>query len=370
MRIAVFNAGSGTIKAALVEVSDAGPTVLRRSQHATPDARDRTDHLRAAFDEIGALDGPVGAAGHRVVHGGRRLTRPVRIDDAVESEIEALAPIAPQHNPPALEGIRLARRLLPDRPNVAVFDTGFPADRSAVSKQYALPSELAETSGLIRYGFHGIAHASLLNSLARAELRPEEELDAVTLQLGGGCSACAIQAGRSVETSMGFSPVEGLMMATRSGDVDPSVVLELVAAGRTVEEVREILTHRSGLRGLAGEADMREVRAAAEAGDPRAELALSLFVRRIVATVGAYWTLLGGHGSLVFGGGIGTNSPVVRQRVADGLGAWDVRLDPERNAAGRPGPVHAAGSRPVYVFETDEERLIARDVHRLVAGEA
>jgi acetate kinase len=189
----------------------------------------------------------------------------------------------------------------------------------------------------------------------------------VTLQLGAGCSACAVDGGRSIETSMGFSPLEGLVMATRSGDIDPAVVLELLDRGRTATEVRALLSRGSGLEGLAGNADLRRVLAAEAEGDERARVAVGLFVRRIVMRVGAYLTLLGGRGSLTFGGGIGTHSAEIRQRVADGLVAWNVALDPERNReAGVRGPIGRPGSRPVYVFETDEERLIAVETRALL----
>jgi acetate kinase len=251
---------------------------------------------------------------------------------------------------------------------VAVFDTAFHAGRAPESMRYALPWELSDRLGLLRYGFHGIAHASLVESLAEACGCAMEAVTAVTLQLGAGCSACAVARGRSVETSMGFSPLEGLVMASRAGNVDATVVLELQRQGSTPEEVRDLLTRRSGLRGLAGDEDLRRVLAAGADGDERARVAVALFVRRIVATVGAYWTLLDGDGALVFGGGIGTGSAEIRRRVCDGLGAWGVALDAERNAGGA-GRISPAGSRPVFVFETDEEQLLARSASRVLGSE-
>jgi acetate kinase len=193
-------------------------------------------------------------------------------------------------------------------------------------------------------------------------------MTAVTLRLGAGCSAGAIERGRSVETSMGFSPLEGLAMATRSGDVDPVVVFELLRRGESPEAVEHMLTRESGMLGLSGQADMRALLAAEESGDERAHVAVSLFVRRIVMTTGAYLTLLGGEGALVFGGGIGARSPEIRRRVAEGLAAWGISLDPARNASGGLGPLGSPGSRPVYAFETDEERRIARIVSDLLGG--
>lgn len=369
MRIAILNAGSATVKAALAEVDGDGARVLQRSRRTVSPDGEGSSAFSAALEEAGALAGPVDAVAHRVVHGGRDFTDPVRIDAAVERAIEKLTTLAPLHNPRALEGIRVAQRLMPERPMVAVFDTSFHARRAPESMRYALPWELSDALGLLRYGFHGVAHASLVESLAQERGCTPEAITAITLQLGAGCSACAVADGRSVETSMGFSPLEGLVMATRVGDVDPTVVLELQRDGRGLEEVRDLLTRRSGLRGLAGEEDLRRILTAEAAGDERARVAVALFVRRIVACVGAYWTLLAGEGSLVFGGGIGTGSAEIRQRVAEGLGAWNVALDVERNASGRAGRISTPGSRDVFVFETDEERLLARSAYAVLTAD-
>jgi acetate kinase len=359
MRVAVLNAGSATVKAALVEVDSGAARVLGRGSEEFAEDGERAAAFRAALAAAGALEGGVEAIGHRVVHGGRTFSAPARVDAEVERVIDDLARLAPQHNPPALEGIRIARELFPERPSVAVFDTAFHAERAPESQRYALPWELSDSLGLARFGFHGIAHASLVESLAEAEGRRAGEVAAVTLQLGAGCSACAVDAGRSVETSMGFSPLEGLPMATRSGDVDPSVVLELVDRGRSPGAIRDLLTRQSGLKGLCGDADLRNVLAAEAAGSERAR----------VATVGAYLTLLGGRGAVVFGGGIGTHSADIRRRVAGGLATWNVALDPRRNDDPHArGIVSARGARPVYVFETDEERLIARNAYDLLQG--
>jgi acetate kinase len=368
MRIAVVNAGSATVKAALAEVDDDGARVLERARCTLSAEQKLSGAFEVALAETGALAGAVDGIAHRVVHGGREFTEPVRIDSRVEHAIEKLGALAPLHNPPALEGIRIARQLLPGKPMVAVFDTAFHAGRAPESMRYALPWELADSLDLLRYGFHGIAHASLVESLAEAQDCSAEAVAAVTLQLGAGCSACAVANGRSVETTMGFSPLEGLVMATRAGDVDATVVLELQRHGRDLEEVRDLLTRRSGLLGLAGAQDLRHVLAAEAEGDERARVAVDLFVRRIVASVGAYWTLLGGEGALVFGGGIGTHSAEIRRRVAQKLGAWNVRLDPDRNAGSPIGRISADASRPVFVFETDEERLLARSAYAVLTG--
>lgn len=227
---------------------------------------------------------------------------------------------------------------------------------------YALPREWHERFGFRRYGFHGIAHASLAQSYAEAGSLRMEDVSAVTLQLGAGCSACAIRNGRSIETSMGYTPLEGLVMSTRSGNIDPAIVLELVRAGMRVDEIDEQLNRRSGLLGLAGTGDMREVLAADIRGEKDARLALKLFIHRLVMTIGGYLTLLGGEGAIVFGGGIGENAPDVRAGIAQGLKAWNVALDPAQNLANRPGRISREQSRPVYVFETREEAMIANQI--------
>jgi len=369
VRVAVLNAGSTSVKAARLDVDGAGAALRWRDARTVEDGAGAGPAFEALLDALGSEGGPVEAVGHRVVHGGTRFARPVRVDAEVEAAIEALSPLAPQHNPPALSGIRAARRRFPDVPAVAVFDTAFHAGRAPESCRDALPWDLADALGLYRYGFHGIAHASLAASLASAQGIPPEDTWAVTLQLGGGGSACAIADGRSVETSMGFSPLGGLPMATRSGDLDPGTLLELLRQGHDAAGLRELLGRRSGWLGLAGSADLRAVLRAEAAGDERARVAVALFVRRVAATVGAYLTLLGGRGALVFGGGMGAGSAEVRRRVVAGLAAWELDLDPERNEAGGPGRITRDGSpRAAWVFETDEETPIARAVHGLLSG--
>ena len=361
-RIAVLNAGTATLKAAVLDVEAAGGAAeVYREEHDWSAAAPAAAVVDAA---LRGIDAPFAAIGHRVVHGGAALDRTVRIDARVEDAIEALVPLAPLHNARALEVVRAARAAFPEVPAFAAFDTAFHAGRAAESMCYALPRELVEAFDLRRYGFHGIAHASLLQALARALARPAAELSAVTLQLGSGCSACAIENGRSVETSMGYTPLEGLVMASRSGDIDPAIVLRLARAGYALDDIEEQLTRHSGLAALAGTADMRAILAAEARGDPGAALALRVFVRRIVSTVGAYFTLLHGRGALVFGGGIGTHAAEIRRRVAAGLAAWNVALDPERNAANAPGRISAAGSRDVLVARTDEESIVAQEVAR------
>jgi acetate kinase len=362
-RIVVANAGAATFKLAEFDVRAKDAVEKQRLSLSWNEVADFENAIDAALD---ALNEPPDAFGHRIVHGGRRFQQPVRIDDNVENALAELAPLAPLHSGPALLAIRRARQRFPEVPAVAVFDTAFHADRPAASLHYALPSDIAEKFEIRRYGFHGIAHSALIRALADEQGIEQAEATAVTLQLGAGCSACAIDAGRSIETSMGFTPLEGLVMVTRSGDIDPAIVFSLLRAGWEPDAIEDLLTRQSGLAGLSGLPDVRDIVAAAASGNPRAKLAIDIFVHRIVCTVGAYLTLLQGRGALVFGGGIGTNSADIRARVARGLAVWDVHLDSERNRSGTQGRIATSDSRPVYVFPTDEERVIARIAARLI----
>ncbi len=362
-RVAVVNAGSSTLKLASLEAG--GGELRRLAQMELQWRREGPDGIAEVLAEGLERLGPApDGFGHRVVHGGADLVAPTVVTDPVEATLADLIPLAPLHNAPAVAALREVRRLHPEVPSVAVFDTAFHADRPAVSTRYPLPPELVGALKLKRYGFHGIAHESLVEALAEAEAVPVERVNAVTLQLGAGCSACAVAAGRSLETSMGYTPLEGLVMATRCGSLDPAIVLRLLDAGYAADQIELQLTRRSGLTGLCGEGDMRRILTAAADGDADAELALALFCHRIVLTVGGYFTLLGGEGALAFGGGIGSRSPEVRERVARGLVAWNVVLDLEVNRRNAPGRISAAGSRPVYALRTDEERVIGRAVVR------
>lgn len=369
-RVAVLNVGSGTVKSALVEVrrgsrgAEARP--LERRTVYWDDHPDRASALRAGMEPFDGAT--IDAIAHRVVHGGGEYRAPVLLDDEVECAIARAARLAPLHDPPALEGIRLGREILPDVPAVVAFDTGFHASRGESSLTTALQRDVAEEYGLRRYGFHGIAHEVLVETLAEHRGVGASSIDAVTLQLGGGCSACAVRAGRSIETSMGVTPLSGLVMSTRPGEVDAGAVLQLVREGRSVEEVEDMLNRRSGMQGICGMSDLRDILPAEAAGDARAALALDVFVRRIVQMVGAYWTLLEGRGALVLGGGVGANSAEIRARVCAGLRAWGVELDEDANHRGAPGLVSRDGAREVYSFETDEESWIARAAVEVLQG--
>ncbi len=364
MRVVVINAGSSTLKAALIDVETTHTHVdSRASFELGPDTDLKSAFSALVDDLLRETSDPPDAIGHRVVHGGREFSSPTRIVPSIEQTIESLACWAPLHNPVALEGIRVARERFTNKPQIAVFDTAFHADRSVASLRYPLPWELCDSNKLYRYGFHGIAHASLLQSLIEAQGQPAT---AVTLQLGAGCSICAIEDGHSVETSMGFSPLGGLPMATRCGDLDPGVVLQLFREGYSVDELDEIFNRRSGIFGLCGASGMREALELEADGNERAATATAIFVRAVVGLIGAYLTLLRGRGALVFGGGIGTGSAEIRRRIADGLSAWNVELDPRFNDSDPRGRISSPDRRPVYVFETDEESLIAENVYDLL----
>ncbi|HEX6885206.1 MAG TPA: acetate kinase [Planctomycetota bacterium] len=334
--------------------------------HWVVSAESGIDSVRSVSD--------VHAVGHRVVHGGEHFSASVRIDAAVLAAIEECIELAPLHNPANLKGIRAARALLGEGvPDVAVFDTAFHASLPEVAYLYGIPYSYYRRFKLRRYGFHGTSHRYVTYRYARLCGIPEERANLVTLHLGNGCSACAVRGGRSLDTSMGFTPLEGLLMGTRSGDVDPSVLEFLCAKeGLSPHEVLAVLNRQSGLLGVSGlTADMRDLLAEeAEHQDRRAHLAIELFCQRVKKYVGAYLAELGGAEAVVFAGGIGENAPSVRARICAGLEWLGLELDEARNAAlvgGRAGPITRDGSRlAAWVVPTDEELLIARDTVRVV----
>lgn len=335
-RVLVVNAGSTSLKLSLV-----GPD-------------DRVEPL-AALEE--APDG-VGAVGHRVVHGGPAFREPVLLDAASERRLAELAELAPLHNAAALDGIRRARAALPDRPHVAVFDTAFHAGMPPEAAAYALPRRLREEHGVRRYGFHGLAVQSV------AERVPDARL--VVCHLGGGASVTAVRNGRSVDTSMGFTPLEGVPMATRSGTVDPGAILHLLRTGITVDELDHELEHASGLLGLSGlSGDVRELEAS---DDPAAAAALAHYAYRIATTVGAMTVALGGLDALAFSGGVGEHSAHVRAAVCAHLAFLGVAVDDARNrAAAGEREISLHGARPrVVVVPAREELVIAHAVRHLV----
>ncbi len=329
----------------------------------------------SGIDELRSM-ADIQAVGHRVVHGGERFQSSVRIDAEVLAGIEECIELAPLHNPANLKGIRAARALLGEGvPDVAVFDTAFHATLPEVAYLYGLPYQYYRRFKLRRYGFHGTSHRYVAYRYRMLRGIPREQVNIVTLHLGNGCSACAIRGGRSVDTSMGFTPLEGLLMGTRSGDVDPSVIEYLSEReGISLQDVLAMLNRQSGLLGVSGlTADMRDLLAEeAEHGDRRARLAVDLFCLRVRKYIGAYLAALGGAEAVVFAGGIGENAPEVRARICAGLEWLGLELYPARNArlaAGQAGPISSDGARlAAWVIPTDEELMIARDTVRVVTA--
>ncbi|WP_449278245.1 acetate/propionate family kinase [Leucobacter sp. GX24907] len=322
----------------------------------------------APFDELGIV-----AVGHRVVQGGDRFVAPTLIDDEVEAEILDLSRLAPLHNPGHYQAIVAARQAFPTAPHVAVFDTAFHQTMPPVAYTYAIDRETAAVHGIRRYGFHGTSFQVVSRRAAELLDRPLAELKQVVLHLGNGASVCAIDGGTSVDTSMGLTPLEGLMMGTRSGDIDPGALLHLLRSGFDVDQLDDLLNRRSGLLGLAGSLDQRDVRASAEAGDEAAELALDVYAHRIRHYLGAYLLELGGADAIVFTAGIGENVPALRAAVCAELEWFGVRIDPDRNAvqhAAAPARIISSeDSRvAVLVIPTDEEAEIARQTLELVAA--
>jgi len=330
---------------------------------------DHTAGFRVMLDAFAAEgpsleENPLEAVGHRVVHGGKRFFEPTIVTPLVEINIEDLSELAPLHNPANLEGIRAAKKAFPDVPHVAIFDTAFHQTMAPPAYTYAIDAEVAERHRVRRYGFHGTSHKYVSEAAAAFLGRPLGELRQIVLHLGNGASACAVDGGRSVETSMGMTPLEGLVMGTRSGDLDPAVLIHLARRAQlSTDDLDELLNRRSGLLGLSGRSDMRDVRQAANAGDEPARLALEVTVHRLKHYLGAYVALLGGLDVLTFTAGIGENDTALRADVLSGLEVLGIRLDPERNAStSREARVISTDDSPVTVLvvPTNEELEIAR----------
>lgn len=310
------------------------------------------------------------AVGHRVVHGGEAFFESTLVTPEVERTIQEFFSLAPLHNPPNLAGIRAAERFFPDVPHVAVFDTAFHQSMPEHAFMYALPYALYAEERIRRYGFHGTSHRFVAGRAAQL-LGKSEGFTGVTCHLGNGCSLAAVRRGESVDTSMGLTPLEGVPMGTRSGDIDPAIIFHLAERrGMSLADINQVLQRRSGLLGLSGVSnDLREVQRAAAAGDRRAELAQAVYAYRIRKYIGAYLAALGGADAVVFTGGVGENGADMRRRIVEGLEGLGMRFDPERNAAciGCEGVISAAGSPiQLLVIPTNEELLIARDTYAMV----
>ncbi|WP_433551394.1 acetate/propionate family kinase [Micromonospora zamorensis] len=367
-RVLVLNCGSSSVKWRRYDgdqVLDHG-TVERVGEPGGGPA----DHASAVRQILDGLDlTGLTAVGHRVVHGGRKFSAPVLVDDAVLAAIKDLVPLAPLHNPANLAGIEVARAALPDIPQVAVFDTAFHHTLPEAAATYAIDREVAERYGIRRYGFHGTSHAYVSRRTAELLGRPYEQLNTITLHLGNGASACAVANGRSVATSMGMSPLEGLVMGTRSGDLDPTVIFHLRReGGLSVDEIDDLLNHRSGLLGLTGVNDMREVLQRRAAGDRAAELAFDVYCRRITGYVGAYYALLGHVDAITFTAGVGEHAAPVRAAALAGLDRLGIAVDDARNDGEGDRVISPDGADvSVCVIRTDEEREIARQARDVVA---
>jgi acetate kinase len=316
-RVLVVNAGSSSLKHALVDAAT-DELLAHGEERWEPDASAgrHADALRAALADAG---GRAEAVGHRVVHGGPDFSGPVRVDDETRAAIAALAPLAPLHTRAALEGIDAVAAALPALPQVACFDTAFHRTLPPEASTYALPRDWTQRFGLRRYGFHGL-NVEWCHERANALLGAERSRRLVVCHLGSGCSVSAVLNGRSVDTTMGFTPLDGVPMATRSGSIDPGLLLYLLAEGIGAEELGDALNHRSGLLGIAGMSGVRELQRAAGAGDERAQLALGVFVRGVSGAVAAMTTALGGLDALVFSGGAGERAAPLRAAICDRLG--------------------------------------------------
>ena len=363
MRVLVVNAGSSSLK---LRVLDADDSALTSSD--LPAVQGQADLAAIAEAVRGA--GVIDAVGHRIVHGGAMFTGPVRIDRGVQTQLRELTDLAPLHQPGSLAALDAVSGLLPELPAVACFDTAFHAHMPAAAATYAVPAEWRERWGVRRYGFHGLSHAYAGRRAAEMLGRPQDGLRVVTCHLGAGASLCAVRDGRSVDTTMGFTPLEGLVMATRSGTVDPGLVLWLQQTAELgADDVADALEHRSGLQALAGTADMRQVVAAATTGDRGAGLALEVYVHRLRAGVASMAAAMGGMDALAFTGGVGEHAPTVRMLAAEGLGFLGVKVDAVANEASRDRDrdLSAAGARTrTLVLKAREDLEIAREVRRVL----
>jgi acetate kinase len=365
-RVLVVNAGSSTLKLSVVEADG------RATGAKTLETVAGSLAPQVVADEIAGL-GPVDAVGHRVVHGGEAYQRAIVVDDAVLSRLRGLTSLAPIHQPRSLAALEAVRAALPTLPHVACFDTAFHATLPPAASTYAIPREWREKWPLRRFGFHGLSHEYAARRAAELLGRPETELRTVTAHLGAGASLAAVAGGRSVDTTMGFTPLEGLVMATRSGTVDPGLVLWVQAeGGLSAHETQDGLEHDSGLVGLADTADMRGVLSRAASGDLDATLALDVYVHRVRAGIAAMAASLGGIDALAFTAGVGEHAPEVRRRAVDGLGFLGVALDPAKNqAADGDAIVGITGGEVGIVVVTAREDLeIARQVRAALEARA
>ncbi|MYU53971.1 MULTISPECIES: acetate kinase [Streptomyces] len=395
-RVLVLNSGSSSVKYQLLDMTDGTRLALglverigeetsrlshtplvsggAKREHEGPIA-DHEAALKAVATELAAdglgLDSPeLAAIGHRVVHGGLKFTVPTVIDDAVLAEIERLVPVAPLHNPANITGIRTAQALRPDLPQVAVFDTAFHTTMPEYAARYAIDVATADAHRIRRYGFHGTSHAYVSRQTAALLGKDPAETNVIVLHLGNGASASAVAGGRCMDTSMGLTPLEGLVMGTRSGDIDPAVTFHLKrVAGMSADEIDVLLNKKSGLLGLCGDNDMREIRRRIEEGDERAQLAFDIYIHRLKKYIGAYTAVLGHVDAVAFTAGVGENAAPVREAAIAGLEELGLAVDAGLNAVLSDAPrlISPEYSRvAVAVVPTDEELEIAQQTYALV----
>jgi acetate kinase len=377
--VLVLNCGSSSLKYAVVE-PDSGRQLADGIVERIGDDGGPADHeaaLRTAFValaeagcDLEALD--LVAVGHRVVHGGPDLYRPTIVDDALIATLEEVSPLAPLHNPPALLGIEVARKVLPQVPHVVVFDTAYFHDLPAAAATYAIDRDLAAQWHIRRYGFHGTSHQYVSEQAAEFLHAPLESLSQIVLHLGNGASASAIVGGRPIDTSMGLTPMEGLVMGTRSGDLDPGIITYLWrTAGMSVEDIESMLNRNSGVSGLSGEIDFRVLHQRIDAGDEAAQLAYEVYIHRLRKYIGAYMALLGNTDVITFTAGVGENDAAVRRDALIGLAPLGIELDEHLNTSPARGPRRITVDMSpvtVLVIPTDEEFAIARACAAAVSG--
>ena len=399
MKILVVPAGSSSLKFTLFNMENGENAVLASGQverigsdtpnliYKRPDGFKSeevikiTNHGEALSEirrklldpQVGVLKNlsEVAAIGHRVLHGGEKVTQPVLITQEVKDIIRECFPLGPLHNPANLTGIEACEKDFPGVPNVGVFDTQFHQTMPPEAYLYAIPYDYYKQFGIRKYGFHGTSHHYVTLSTAEFLGKKPEDTTIITCHLGNGCSMAAVKNGKVIDTTMGLTPLEGLMMGTRSGDLDPAAVLRLIELGHSREEVDKILNKKSGLLGIGGinSGDMRDMINAAAEGKEQAELAIRMFVRRVIKYIGSYYVLLGGAEALVFTGGIGEYSVPIRQRVMEGLGALNIRIDDGKNNAcfGKKGVISTDDSAwKAIVMPTNEELMIALSTMRVL----
>ena len=394
MKILVLNAGSSSLKFTLFDMQGAENSVIAsgqvervgsdkpnviykrpdgfKAEHTLAAGADHAAGLQAICDELvdaehGVLKSlsEVAAIGHRVLHGGEKVTQPVEVTEEVKAIIRECFPLGPLHNPANLMGIEACEKLFPGVPNVGVFDTQFHQTMAPEAYLYAIPYEYYTEHGIRKYGFHGTSHHFVTISTAEFLGKSLDDTNIITCHLGNGCSMAAIKNGKVVDTTMGLTPLEGLMMGTRSGDIDAAAALRMVELGKTASEVDTILNKKSGLFAIAGinSGDMRDIIGAAEGGNERAQLALKMFVRRVVKYIGSYFVLVGGAEAIVFTGGIGECSVGIREEIIKGVESLGFKMDAEKNAAhfGKKGIVSTDDSKgKVIIMPTNEELMIAK----------